>query len=129
MPCWERLVWQRHGGGGYFDSISCSEYSSHYGKHMVGEAVLIASHVVNIVPIKNNEITPYEGLKGRKPSIHYMWGCLAMVSVPIYYKKCKLEPKTVNCILLGYAHHSTTYKFLVIKSDTCDILVDSLIES
>jgi hypothetical protein len=50
---------------------------------MVGEAVLIASHVVNIVPIKNSEITPYEGWKGRKPSIHYMWGCLAMVSVPI----------------------------------------------
>jgi hypothetical protein len=50
---------------------------------MVGEAVLIASHVVNIVPIKNSEITPYEGWKGRKPSIHYTWGCLAMVSVPI----------------------------------------------
>jgi hypothetical protein len=43
--------------------------------------------------------------------------------------KCKIEPKTVDCILLGYAHHSTTYKFLVIKSDTCDILVDSLIDS
>jgi hypothetical protein len=53
-----------------------------------------------------------------------MWGCLAMVSVPIN-NKCKLEHKIVYYILLGYAHHSTTYKFLVIKSDTRDILVES----
>jgi hypothetical protein len=51
-----------------------------------------------------------------------------MVSIPIN-KKYKLGPKTIDCILLGYAHHSTTYKSLVIKSDTPDILVDSLMES
>jgi hypothetical protein len=48
-------------------------------------------------------------------------GCLVMISVPIK-KKHKLEPKIVDCIFWGYAHHSTTYKFLVIKSDTLDIL-------
>ena len=72
-----------------------------------GKAVLTACHVPNRVPTKNSDITPYEEWKGRKPSLHYLrtWGCLAMVSVPIN-KKCKLRPKTVDCILLGYAHHN-----------------------
>jgi len=51
-----------------------------------------------------------------------------MVIVPIN-KKRKLGPKTVDCIFLGYAHHSTTYKFLVIKSEAPDVLVDTLLES
>ena len=68
-----------------------------------GEAIFTACHVLNRVPTKNSEITPYEGWKGRKPSLHYLrtWGCLAMVSVAIN-KKHKLEPKTVDCIFLGY---------------------------
>ena len=95
-----------------------------------GEAILTACHVLNRVPTKNSEMTPYEGWKGRKPSLHYLrtWGCLAMVSVPIN-KKRKLGPKTVDCIFLGYAYHSTAYKFLVIKLDTPNILVDSLMGS
>jgi hypothetical protein len=97
---------------------------------MVGEVVLNACHILNRVPTKNSDITPYEGWKGRKPSLHYlrMWGCLTMVSILIN-KKRKLEPKIVDCILLGYVHHSTAYKFLVIKSETPEILVDSLMES
>jgi hypothetical protein len=97
---------------------------------MVGEAVLTACHVLNRVPTKNSDITPYEGWKGRKPSLHYLctWGCMAMVSVPIN-KKCKLRQKTIDFILLGYAHQNTAYKFLVIKSETPKILVDSLMES
>jgi hypothetical protein len=51
-----------------------------------------------------------------------------MVSVPIN-KKRKLGPKTIDCILLGYVHHSTAYKFLRIKPETLEILVDSLLES
>lgn len=93
-----------------------------------GEAVLTSYYVLNRVPTKNSEVTPYEGWKGRKPSLHYLrtWGCLSMVSVTIN-KKRKHGPKIVNCILLGYAYHSTTYKFLVIKSDMPDISVGSLL--
>jgi hypothetical protein len=101
--------------------------TSNMAKAWWGEAVLTACHVLNRVLTKNTDITPYEGWKGRKPSLHYLrtWGYLGIVSVPIN-KKCKLRPKIVDCILLGYAHHSTPYKFLVIKSETPDILVDSL---
>jgi len=37
-----------------------------------GEAVLTTCHVLNRVPTKNNDITPHEGWKGRKPSLHYL---------------------------------------------------------
>ena len=37
-------------------------------------------------------------------------GLLAKVNVPIN-KKRKLGPKTVDCVFLGYAHHSIAYRF------------------
>ena len=97
---------------------------------MVGEAVLTSTHVLNRVPTKNSEITPYEGWKGRKPSLSYLrtWGCLAKVNVPIT-KKRKLGPKTVDCVFLGYAHCSTAYRFLVVKSEVSDKHVDTIMES
>jgi hypothetical protein len=44
-------------------------------------------------------------------------------------KKRKLGPKTVDCIFLGYAHHSIAYRFLVVKSEVRDMHVNSLLES
>jgi len=104
--------------------------TSSMAKAWWGEAVLTVCHVLIRVSTKNSEVTPYEGWKGRKPSLYYLrtWGCLAMVSIPVN-KKCKLGPKTIDCIFLGYAHHSTAYKFLAIKFEASDVLVDTLLES
>jgi hypothetical protein len=44
-------------------------------------------------------------------------------------KKRKLDPKTVDCIFLGYAHHSIIYRFLVIKSEEPDVHVYTFLES
>jgi hypothetical protein len=44
--------------------------------------------------------------------------------VPIN-KKCKLVPKTVDYVFLGYAHHSIAYRFLVIKLEVPDVHVDT----
>jgi hypothetical protein len=44
-------------------------------------------------------------------------------------KKRKLSPKIVDCVFLGYAHHSIVYRFLVIKSDIPDVHVDTFLES
>jgi len=95
-----------------------------------GEAVLTSCHVLNRVPNKNKDKTPYEEWIGRKPSLSYLrtWGCLAKVNVPIN-KKRKLGPKTVDCIFLGYAHQSIAYRFLVVKSDVPDMYVDTIMES
>jgi hypothetical protein len=42
-------------------------------------------------------------------------------------KKYKLGPKTMDCVFLGYAHHSIAYRFLVIKSEVPDVHVDTFL--
>ena len=95
-----------------------------------GEALLTASHVLNRVPNRNKEQTPYEIWMGRKSSLSYLrtWGCLAKVNVPIN-KKRKLGPKIVDCVFLGYAQRSIAYRFLVVKSEIPDVHIDSIMES
>ena len=44
-------------------------------------------------------------------------------------KKHKLGPKTVDCVLLGYAFHSIGYRLLIVKSKVPDMYVDTIIES
>jgi hypothetical protein len=56
------------------------------------------------------------------------WGCLAKDNVLIN-KKHKLGPKIVNCVFLGYAHHSIAYRFLVIKSEVPNVHVHIFLES
>jgi hypothetical protein len=96
---------------------------------MVGEADLTPSHVLNRVPTKKSEITPYEDWKGRKSSLSYLrtWGCLAKVNLPIV-KKRKLGLKLL-IVFLGYAANSPAYKFLVARSDFPDVHVDTIVES
>jgi hypothetical protein len=95
-----------------------------------GEAILTACHVLNRVPTKNKKITQFEEWEKRRLNLSYLrtWGCLAKVNVPIN-KKCKLGPKTVDCIFLGYSFHSTGYRFLIRKSNVPDMYVDTIMES
>jgi hypothetical protein len=50
-----------------------------------GEAILTACHVLNRVPTKNKDITPFEEWEKRRLNLSYLrtWGCLAKVNVPI----------------------------------------------
>jgi hypothetical protein len=50
------------------------------------------------------------------------------VNVPIN-KKRKLGPKTVDCVLLGYAIHSVGYRFLIINSEVSDMHVGTIMKS
>ena len=66
---------------------------------MVGEAILTSGHVLNNVPTKDHEVTPYGKWEKRRTTILYLhtWGCLVKVNVPIP-KKRKLGPKTVTAL-------------------------------
>jgi hypothetical protein len=92
--------------------------------------LLTSCHILNIVPMQNKEKTPYEEWIGSTPSLSYLrtWGCLAKVNVSIN-KRRKLGPKIVDCIFLGYVHHSIAYRFLVIKPEVPDVYVDTFLES
>jgi hypothetical protein len=97
---------------------------------MVGEAIMTACRVLNCVPTKNKEITPFEEWEKKRSKLSYLrsWGCLAKVNLPIP-KKRKLGPKTVDCVLLGYAFHSIGYRFLIVKSEVSDMRVGTIMES
>ena len=99
-------------------------------KEWWGEAILTVCHVLNRVPTKNKEISPYEEWYNRKLNLSYLrtWGCLAMVNVPIN-KKHKLRPKTVDCVFLGYAMNNVGYRFLVVKSGVPEMAVGTIFYS
>ena len=97
---------------------------------MGGEAILTATTILNRIPRKNSDVTPYELWKGHKPSYKHLkvWGCLAKVEIP-KPKQVKIGPKTVDCIFIGYANNSSAYRFLVHKSPITDIHEGTVIES
>ena len=92
------------------DLVNAMLDTAELSKEWWGEAILTACHVVNRVPTKNKEITPFEEWEKKRPTLSYLRtrGCLAKVSVPIT-KKCKLGPKTMDCVFLGYAIHSEIF--------------------
>jgi hypothetical protein len=85
-------------------------------KEWWGEAILTTCLVLNCVPMKNKEVTPFEEWEKKRLTLSYLrtWGCLAKVSVPIT-KKRKLGPKTVDYVFLGHAFHNVDYRFLVVR--------------
>ncbi|GJX45722.1 retrovirus-related pol polyprotein from transposon TNT 1-94 [Tanacetum coccineum] len=87
--------------------------SSGLSQDMCGEAILTATYLLNKIPRKEKEETPYELWMGRKPSYQYLrvWGCLAKVVVPTP-KAQKIGPKSVDCIFIGYAKNSSAYRSL-----------------
>ena len=91
---------------------------------------MTACHVLNRVPTKNKEITPFEEWEKKRPTLSYLrtWGCLAKMSVPIT-KKRKFGLKTVDCIFLDYAIQSVGYRFLIVKSEVPDMHVGTIMES
>ena len=57
-----------------------------------------------------------------------MWECLEKVAV-LPCKEVKIEPKTIDCIFISYAHNSTAYRFLVHESNISDIHKNMIMES
>ena len=104
--------------------------SSGLPQNMWGETILSANYLLNKVPKKKAEKTPYELWKGMKPSYKYLrvWGCLAKVAVPPP-KKVRIGPKTIDCIFIGYANNSAAYRFLVYKSNISNIHQNTIMES
>ncbi|GJT20770.1 retrotransposon protein, putative, ty1-copia subclass [Tanacetum coccineum] len=105
-------------------------YLERNGYAMLGDAILTATYLLNKIPRKEKEVTPYEPWMGRKPSDKYLlvWGCLAKVVVPTP-KAQKIGPKSVDCILIGYVKNSSAYRFIVHDSKNPDIQKNTVMES
>ncbi|GKB13137.1 DNA polymerase zeta catalytic subunit-like protein [Tanacetum coccineum] len=93
-----------------------------------GEVCLAANTILNKIPHKKSDKTPYQLWKGKQPFYKRMkvWGCLAKVQIPLP-KRFKLGPKIVDCVYLGPAKNSVAYRFLVYKSNIEDISNNTII--
>jgi len=74
---------------------------------------LTACFILNRVPHKKLDLTPYELWKGYAPNLKYLkvWGCFAKVALPSH--KCSnIDPKMFDVVFIGYAQNSVAYRFM-----------------
>lgn len=95
-----------------------------------GEALHIANFILNRIPMKNLNKSPYKVWKERVSSYKMLKvrNFLAKVLISLL-KRTKLGPKTIDCVFICFANTSVAYRFLVYKSKIFDIHVNTIIES
>ncbi|KAF7838105.1 putative LRR receptor-like serine/threonine-protein kinase [Senna tora] len=77
-----------------------------------GDALKTAAYILNQVPSKSVEKTPYEIFTGKKPSMKHfrVWGCKAEVR-PFNPQQKKLDLKTITGYFIGYCIGSRGSRF------------------
>ncbi|GJS59833.1 zinc finger, CCHC-type containing protein [Tanacetum coccineum] len=94
-----------------------------------------AARILNMVPTKKVEKTPYEVWHGQAPKLSYLkvWGCEALVKRDTLTKPDKLEPRSIKCIFIGYPKETMGYSFYyppenkVLVARNAEFLENSLI--
>ncbi|GKC30919.1 retrotransposon protein, putative, ty1-copia subclass [Tanacetum coccineum] len=98
-------------------------------------ALETAACILNMVPTKKVEKTPYEVWHGQAPKLSYLkvWGCEALVKRDTLTKPEKLEPRSIKCIFVGYLKETMGYSFYyppknkVLVAQNAEFLENSLI--
>ncbi|GKC95659.1 retrotransposon protein, putative, ty1-copia subclass, partial [Tanacetum coccineum] len=69
-----------------------------------------ATHILNMVPTKKVDKTPYELWYGKVPNLSYLkvWGCEALVKRDM---PDKLQQRSIKCIFIGYPKEIMGYYF------------------
>lgn len=94
------------------DKVRCMLIDSALSKAFWAEALMTAEHIINCIPCKGtNPLTPHEIFSGHQPNYGRLkvFGCRAMVHVTDS-KRQKLDPKSVECIFLGYEANTKAYR-------------------
>ncbi|GJS61744.1 retrotransposon protein, putative, ty1-copia subclass [Tanacetum coccineum] len=79
-------------------------------KSFWGYALESAVRILNMVPTKKVERTPYEIWHGKAPKLSYLrvWGCEALMKRDT---PDKLDPRSIKCIFVGYPKETMGYYF------------------
>nr|GFD28354.1 retrotransposon protein, putative, Ty1-copia subclass [Tanacetum cinerariifolium] len=72
-----------------------------------------AARILNMVPTKKVNKTPYEILHGQAPKLSYLkvWGCEAFVKKDTLTKPDKLDSRSFKSIFVGYPKETMGYSF------------------
>ena len=75
------------------------------------EAANTACFLINKVPCRNNTDSPDKKWYGRSTNLKFLrvFGTPAMVHIP-KEKRRKLDPKSIECIMVGYSQESKAYR-------------------
>ncbi|KAL6315675.1 hypothetical protein AAG906_005765 [Vitis piasezkii] len=94
------------------DMVRSMLSSSKLPKFLWIEALKTTMYILNRVPTKAVPKTPFELLKGWKPSLRHMrvWECSSEVRIYNPQEK-KLDPRTISGYFIGYAKKSKGYRF------------------
>nr|GFB67081.1 retrotransposon protein, putative, Ty1-copia subclass [Tanacetum cinerariifolium] len=76
-------------------------------------ALETAARILNMVPTKKVDKTPYEIWHGQGPKLSYLtvWGCEAFVKRDTLTKPDKLDPRSFKSIFVGYPKETMGYSF------------------
>nr|GEV40705.1 retrotransposon protein, putative, Ty1-copia subclass [Tanacetum cinerariifolium] len=76
-------------------------------------ALETAARILNMVPTKKVDKTPYEIWHGQAPNLSYLkvWGCEAFVKRDTLTKPDKIDPRSFKCIFIGYPKETMGYSF------------------
>ncbi|GJS50476.1 retrotransposon protein, putative, ty1-copia subclass [Tanacetum coccineum] len=76
-------------------------------------ALETAARILNMVPTKKVDKTPYEIWHGQAPKLSYLrvWGCEAFVKHDTLTKPDKLDPRSFKSIFIGYPKETMGYSF------------------
>nr|GFB29695.1 zinc finger, CCHC-type [Tanacetum cinerariifolium] len=94
-----------------------------------GKAMLTVCYLLNKVPNKRNNTTPYEIWYKKRPNLLFLrvWVCRPVVRLLDPERKT-LGEKGIDFIFVGYAKHSKAYRFYVIEPNDY-VFINSIIES
>nr|GEZ39976.1 hypothetical protein [Tanacetum cinerariifolium] len=92
---------------------SLHDESNYSSKSFWDYALEPASCILNMVPTKKVDKTPYKVWHGQAPNLSYLklWGCKALVKCDTLTKPDKMEPKSIKCIFVGYPEETMGYSF------------------
>lgn len=96
------------------EKARCLLYDSKLNQRFWEEAVKTAVYLKNRSPSKSvRGSTPYEMWSGKKVDLKHLriFGCKAYVHIPKQHRT-KLDPKTKECIFVGYCTNSKAYKLI-----------------
>nr|GEY04954.1 retrotransposon protein, putative, Ty1-copia subclass [Tanacetum cinerariifolium] len=73
-------------------------------------ALEFAARIINMVPSKQVDKTPYELWYGKVPNLSYLkvWGCEALLKRD---SPDKLQQRSIKCIFIGYLKETMGYYF------------------
>ena len=80
--------------------------------------MLVACHILNRIPMKKNNVYPYELWKGKKPNLGYLKVCGYLAyGKSTEPKMIKLGPRAVKCAFVGYASNNRAFRLLYLESN------------